>query len=183
MKAQFKDGYAFGYKMAVGECFREALEKESFNTGDIFYDTPVVYYLKWKDALLYVNCAFHVVSSNDGDITFNVLIPSANRGSLILKETKTMSVSGFIINLQRGLDSSAGKDEAQPEATKPAIGKPKKTTKKAPALRIKIPARSPKAKKAEAVKPVTPTEVATKPKAEPRRRGTTQKDPKQQSLF
>ena len=43
MKADFLDGYAVGFRMAVGECFRDALSRERFSVGDTIYDTPLAY--------------------------------------------------------------------------------------------------------------------------------------------
>ena len=87
---QFVDGYAAGWRFAVGECFREPLDIRwtpyvnpetkqeemrwtqgglyGFAEGHCLYDSPRVYSLVWRDALQHINYAVQVQAATSDDI-------------------------------------------------------------------------------------------------------------------
>jgi hypothetical protein len=87
--ANFVDGFAFGWKMAVPESFKEALDIKltprilagktemtwtqgliyNFHEGDVIYDTKLAY-KEWKEALKYLKLCVQVQSvSSSGYVT------------------------------------------------------------------------------------------------------------------
>jgi hypothetical protein len=136
MKVQFQDGYAVGFKMAVGDCFRDSLAKERFNTGDIIYNDRRAYLPVWADALEHVDYAFRVVSMEAEQIRYDILTRSANRQAIINQSTISESIKEFLGKLQAGIKLDADKPSL---TTKPKAKKASKKTKakKAPAKKRK----------------------------------------------
>lgn len=83
MKPDFHDGYAVGFEMAIGECFKSALERERFDAGDLFYNTPKAYEENWQQALQYIDRCVQVLDSSPGHTAFRILVPDSSRTKLI----------------------------------------------------------------------------------------------------
>ena len=102
MKPDFVDGYAIGFKMAVGECFRDALVRERFSAGDTIYDTRLAYIGTWTEALVNIEYCFQVVAAYFDHVEYDVLIPSPDRTKLVVAERINEPVSCFIEKLRNG---------------------------------------------------------------------------------
>lgn len=102
MKADFLDGYAVGFRMAVGECFRDALSRERFSVGDTIYDTPLAYADTWAEALPHIGYCFQVIATISDHVEFEVLRPTLDRTKLAVTERLRESTTEFIERLRRG---------------------------------------------------------------------------------
>lgn len=102
MKVEFADGYAVGFHMAVGECFRQELLKERFSIGDTIYDTRLAYEGNWAEALLRINYCFKVASEPSEHVEFEVMRPNDQRTNLVVTERIKESVNEFIERLRNG---------------------------------------------------------------------------------
>jgi hypothetical protein len=102
MKADFVDGYAVGYQMAVGECFRDALARERFSAGDTIYDTRLAYIGTWAEALVHIEYCFQVVAAHFDHVEYDILVPGPDRTKLVVAERIKEPVSCFIEKLRNG---------------------------------------------------------------------------------
>ena len=118
--------------MAVGDCFKDSLAKERFNTGDVIYNDRRAYLPVWADALEHVDYAFRVVSMEAEQIRYDILTRSANRQAIVKQSTITESIELFLGKLQAGLKLTADrpKSTVSPKAKKVVR---KTTAKRAPA--------------------------------------------------
>ncbi len=102
MKVEFVDGFACGFQMAVGECFRDALSRERFSTGDTFYDSRLAYSGTWSEALKHIEVCYQVVSAPLDHVEYDVYVPNADRAKLVLAERIKEPVDSFIEKLRNG---------------------------------------------------------------------------------
>jgi hypothetical protein len=102
MKVDFVEGFIPGWAMCVPDCFKDSLRTEVFSVGDMFYDTPKAYQLPWGDALKHIRVAIQVKAVGTGAITFNILTPASDGGSVKRTDTRTQSVKAFINSLKDG---------------------------------------------------------------------------------
>jgi hypothetical protein len=103
MKLEFLDGYAVGFKMAVKECFKEAILRERFSPGDIIYNTPKAYLATWGEAMEHIEYCFQVVSASPDYVEFEVLCPNHNRTHLIIRERIKEPPAHFIRRIREGI--------------------------------------------------------------------------------
>jgi hypothetical protein len=130
--ADFVDGYADGWFMAVKECYRNQLDIKfterkknknsylewtqgpyySFAEGHLFYDTPKAYG-KWGQALKAVRIACQITSATptilgknkilvDGTVTFTIYKPDKECTSLIAGKECKLSQREFVNFLKTG---------------------------------------------------------------------------------
>jgi hypothetical protein len=123
--ANFVNGYAEGWSMAVKECYRNELDiklterkknKESFwewtqgpylslAEGNLFYDTPKAYG-KWREALKALKIACQITSATptildknknlvEGTVTFTIYKPDKEFTSLIAVKEYKLSQRAF----------------------------------------------------------------------------------------
>ena len=100
---EFKDGYAVGYSFAIPECFRDAIEKNQYSVGDVFYDNAVAYRKVWSEALHEFSISIQVKDSLGGRVRFAIYEPDGSKKALILREEKTLSEDEFGALLKSGL--------------------------------------------------------------------------------
>ncbi len=103
MKVEFEDGYAVGFKMAVGECFRDSIAKERFNAGDIIYNDKRAYLSPWSLAIEHVAYAFQVIQMVGENIEYTVLLRNKQSHSLAKDRLIKESIQDFINKLKTGL--------------------------------------------------------------------------------
>lgn len=130
--ANFVNGYADGWYMAVKECYRNALDIKyterkkdkksffewtqgpyfSFAEGHLFYDTPKAY-KKWEQAIEAIKIACKIVSATptsldknknlvEGMVVFTIYKPDAKRTSLKADKDYTLSQTEFVNFLKTG---------------------------------------------------------------------------------
>lgn len=132
LSVRFVDGYVDGWAMAVGECFKDALdilwtpvvvegvtrklETEglppcyNFRRGDSLYDTPEAYDGEWGEALTKINRSVQVVDAQpdtpfeDGKKDGYVVarLYHSDGEQLVLDGYAKMSQTEFVIFLQSG---------------------------------------------------------------------------------
>jgi hypothetical protein len=130
--ADFVNGYADGWFMAVKECYRNQLDIKfterkknknsylewtqgpyySFAEGHLFYDTPKAYG-KWGQALKAVRIACQITSAKpttldknrnlvEGTVTFTIYKPNKNATSLVAIRDYEVSQREFVNFLKTG---------------------------------------------------------------------------------
>ena len=131
--ANFVDGYADGWHMAVKECYRNELDiklterkkgKQSFMEwtqgpyfafaeGDLFYDTPKAY-KKWAQAIRTIKIACKIISATptnidknknlvEGTVRFTIYKPDDNFESLVAIQSYESSQEEFVNFLRTGV--------------------------------------------------------------------------------
>jgi len=131
--ADFVNGYAAGWFMAVKECYRNELDIKfierkkakqsffewtqgpyfSFAEGHIFYDTPKAY-KKWGQATKAIKIACKIISATptvldknknlvEGKVVFTIYKPDAKRISLNADKDYTLSQTEFVNFLKTGV--------------------------------------------------------------------------------
>jgi hypothetical protein len=131
--ADFVDGYAEGWFMAVKDCYRNQLDIKfterkknkkssfewtqgpyfSFAEGHLFYDTPKAY-KKWEQALEVIKKACKINSATptildrnktlaEGTVTFTLYKPDKKSNSLIAVKEYNLSQKGFVNFLKTGV--------------------------------------------------------------------------------
>jgi hypothetical protein len=131
--ADFQDGFALGWKMAVGEWFRPALDisldwrgkKEAryqvwtqgqmyrFTEGDVVYDCRLAYLAPWFSALQRIKIAVQVVAASPcvfegkslgtGFVRAQVYIPGPGRETLVKDRVITCDQHEFVRFLKTGI--------------------------------------------------------------------------------
>jgi len=114
MKTEFIDGYAIGFQMAVGDCFRDALARERFSAGDTIYDTRLAYVGAWHDSLQHIEYGFQVISAHFDHIEYDVLFPNPDRTRLVVVDHIKEPVSRFIEKLRNGTKTCKRSDPPNP---------------------------------------------------------------------
>jgi hypothetical protein len=130
--ANFVNGYADGWFMAVKECYRNQLDIKlterkknkqtylewtqgpyfSFAEGHLFYDTPKAY-KKWEQALKVIKKACKITSATptildrnknlvEGTVNFTMYKPDKQNMSLIAVRDYKVSQGGFVDFLKTG---------------------------------------------------------------------------------
>jgi hypothetical protein len=130
--ADFVDGYAEGWFMAVKDCYRNQLDIKfterkknkkssfewtqgpyfSFAEGHLFYDTPKAY-KKWEQALKVIKKACEITSATptildrnknlvEGTVTFTLYKPDKKSNSLIAVKEYKLSQKEFVNFLKTG---------------------------------------------------------------------------------
>ena len=107
MKVDFIDGYAVGFQMAVRECFRDALAGERFSIGDTIYDTRLAHSGKWSESLQHIHYCFQVVATHTDHLEYDVLVPDAERRSLVVIERIKEPIISFVEKLRQGVSMHA----------------------------------------------------------------------------
>ncbi|MBW8782715.1 MAG: hypothetical protein JF599_12640 [Verrucomicrobia bacterium] len=92
---EFKDGYAVGFSFAIPECFRDAIERNRFSVGDIFYDHIAPYEKVWDEALLELSISLQVNESLGGRVRFAIYESDSAKKTLIFRGEKTVSEDEF----------------------------------------------------------------------------------------
>lgn len=131
--ANFVNGYADGWVMAVKECYRNQLDIKlterkknkqshlewtqgpyfSFGEGHLFYDTPKAY-KKWEQALKVIKKACKITSATptildrnknlvEGTVTFTLYNPDKKSNSLIAVKEYKLSQKEFVNFLKTGV--------------------------------------------------------------------------------
>lgn len=131
--ANFVDGYADGWYMAVKECYRNELDIKyterkkhkqsffewtqgpyfSFAEGHIFYDTPKAY-KKWEQAIKAIKIACKITSAKptsldknkklvEGMVKFIIYKPNEECTSLIAVQDYKLSQKEFVNFLKTGV--------------------------------------------------------------------------------
>lgn len=103
MKVDFVDGFAVGFRMAVGECFRDALARERFSTGDTIYDTRMAYIGTWNEALKHIEYGVQVVSAPFDHVEYDILIPNSDKTKIIPQKRVKESAGFFVERLRNGI--------------------------------------------------------------------------------
>jgi hypothetical protein len=103
MKAEFKDGFAVDFKMAVSETFKDSLVKERFHTGDIIYNDRRAYLSPWSNAIKHVVYGFQVIQMLGEDIEYIVLRKNFNGSSLEKEKSVKEPIQDFFQHLKRGI--------------------------------------------------------------------------------
>lgn len=130
--ALFVDGYAAGWKMAVEECHKEALDIRmterlydgettrewtqgslfSFKEGSIFYDTPIAtsYGVTWGEALTHIKLSVQILEAlpaesqnKRGEVTFSASRPDEKAKQLNEFDKFKTTQDEFIRFLQTGI--------------------------------------------------------------------------------
>ena len=102
-KVEFEGGFAVGYTFAVPECFREALEKDKFAEGDVFYDHRKAYEVAWGEALSHISVSLQVRDNLAGMVRFSILRPNSGRTGLVVAEERRVTAEEFGEILRMGL--------------------------------------------------------------------------------
>jgi hypothetical protein len=100
---QFTDGFAVGYSFAVPECFHDALHRNKFSIGDVFYDHRSAYSKPWNDALQHISISLQVTDELGDIVRFSILQPDAAKSQLIRKEERSVSSADFGQILRTGI--------------------------------------------------------------------------------
>ncbi len=131
--ANFVDGYADGWYMAVKECYRNELDIKyterkrnkqsfwewtqgpyfSFAEGHLFYDTPKAYG-KWEDAIKYIKIACQITSATptildrnknfvEGIVNLTIYKPDEKLTSLKAVKNYKLSQTEFVNFLKTGV--------------------------------------------------------------------------------
>ncbi len=87
----------------IPECFRDAIEKNKYSAGDVFYDHVSAYRKVWSEALLDFSISIQVKESLGGKVRFAIYEPDSAKKILILREEKAVSVDEFGALLKSGL--------------------------------------------------------------------------------
>jgi len=122
--ANFIDGYADGWRFAVRECFRDALDIKltakvtnkiedyiwtqgtqfNFSQGDILYDTRLAYELTWGEALKHIKLSIQINEITPSKtVIFKLYRPNKER--LIIEEVDRIECTqaAFVSFLQTGI--------------------------------------------------------------------------------
>jgi len=101
---EFKDGYAVGFAFVIPECFRDAVEKNKYSVGDVFYDHVAAYRKVWSEALQEFSVSLQVKESFGGRVRFAIYEPDSAKKTLILREEKAVSADQFGDILKSGIN-------------------------------------------------------------------------------
>jgi DNA polymerase III epsilon subunit-like protein len=102
-KIQFQDGYAVGFKMAVGEFFAKTMSSKNFQPGDTIYDTPKAYIGTWGESLKHISYGFQVKDKTGDVIEYDLLKPNEDRTKLVKDSTVKESIDEFMSKLEKGI--------------------------------------------------------------------------------
>lgn len=102
-KIQYEDGYAVGFKMAVGECFEKTMTSKNFQSGDTIYDTPKAYVGSWGESLKHIGYGFQVKDKTGDVIEYDLLKPNEDRTKLVKDSTVKESIDEFMSKLEKGI--------------------------------------------------------------------------------
>ena len=100
---EFENGYAVGFAFAIPECFRDAIEKNKYSVGDVFYDHVSAYGKVWSEALREFSVSLQVKENLGGRVRFAIYEPDSAKKTLILREEKTVSADEFGDILKSGV--------------------------------------------------------------------------------
>lgn len=122
--ANFIDGYADGWRFAVRQAFKDALDIKwttkvinkiesyewtqgtqfNFSPGDIIYDTRLAYDLKWSDALKHIKLSIQITETTpSGSVKFKLYRPQKDLRSIEQIDTIECSQTEFVSFLKTGL--------------------------------------------------------------------------------
>lgn len=102
-KIEFKDGFAVGYAFAIPEAFRDALTRDAFSTGDVFYDDRAAYLLQWREALSKISVVLKIVDILGGRVRFVRYRPDPIIGTVVRLQEETVPSEIFGLLLKNGL--------------------------------------------------------------------------------
>jgi len=119
--ATFRDGYAMGWRFAVTEAFKDALDIKlrtenewtqgnqfNFIQGSVFYDTPQAYEPSWREAIQHLKLSVQIAESRPSERIVSETIETTSkqieittRGKGESSKPKLEMVDGLVIRKER----------------------------------------------------------------------------------